>query len=535
MDIWHVFSMLGGLALFLYGMNMMGEGLELYAGNRLQKILSKLTSNKFLGLLVGIVVTAIIQSSSATTVMVVGFVNSNLMTLSQAVNIIMGANIGTTITGQMIALNITELAPLIAFIGMVFFLLIRNRKLNYLGQVVFGLGILFMGMGIMSSSMAPLREHEGFINLMAGITNPFTGILIGAVVTAIIQSSSASLGILQALALQGLIPFETCMYIVLGQNIGTCITSVLASIGGTKNAKRAATSHVLFNIIGSVIFIAASFALPIAKWVEATSDQPMQQIANLHTIFNLVTTLMLFPFSAYLAKLSTYIIKGEDPKTAEKRLIYLNNTIGDNVVMITNAKYEILRMMKLCEENFNKACDIFVEFDEQKYSDVKFNEEVINYLNKEITKLNVQTLSKALGKQQSQQISSFLTITSNLERVGDYSINISELAKQSMDKELPYSDTSKEEVRRLQGLIDRIFASIEENVEADEFDIKDVYTIEYQVDSFTETYRSRHVERMKQGLCDTESGLFYDKFLSHAERVADHLVNVAEGFEIGDE
>ena len=344
MDIWHVFQMLGGLALFLYGMEVMGKGLELLAGNKLQKILEKLTNKKLLGVLVGALITAVIQSSSATTVMVVGFVNSKLMTLNQAVNIIMGANIGTTITGQLMALNVNKIAPFIAFIGMLFLLFGKKRKRIHAGQIIIGVGFLFMGMGIMTDAMAPLNESEKFISLMAGVTNPFVAILIGTIVTAVIQSSAASQGILQALASQGLVDFRTSFYIILGQNIGTCVTSLIASAGANKNAKRAATSHVLFNILGTLIFAALASFTPLIPFLKGLSNNPKQQIANIHIIFNISTTLLLLPFSKYIAMASTHLIKGSDDEEDSKKLIYLNKqSFGDSIVMISNLKQELIQ------------------------------------------------------------------------------------------------------------------------------------------------------------------------------------------------
>lgn len=304
-----VFSLLGGLALFLYGMQMMSNGLEAAAGNRMKQILEKLTSNRFLGVLVGAGITAVIQSSSATTVMVVGFVNSGMMTLRQAVWIIMGANIGTTITGQLIALDIGAIAPLIAFAGVALILFIKKEKVHHWALIVAGLGILFIGMDMMSTSMMPLRESEAFVSLMTKFSNPVLGILAGMIFTAIIQSSSASVGILQALATSGLIGLPNAVFVLFGQNIGTCITAVLASIGANRNAKRTTIIHLMFNIIGTTIFTIVCIMTPLTSLVESfTPGRVSAQIANMHTLFNIVTTLLLLPFGTYLAKLATKIL-----------------------------------------------------------------------------------------------------------------------------------------------------------------------------------------------------------------------------------
>ena len=297
MTITNLLMLLGGLGLFLYGMQMMGSGLEAAAGNRMKRILERLTSNPILGVVVGAGITAVVQSSSATTVMVVGFVNSRMMTLRQAVWVIMGANIGTTITGQLIALDVGAIAPLFAFIGVVLVVFIKKASVRYYGQIIAGLGILFIGMDMMSSSMAPLRESEAFVSLLTQFSNPLLGILAGAVFTAIIQSSSASVGILQALASSGVIGLSNAVFVLFGQNIGTCITAVLASIGTSRNAKRTTIIHLMFNIIGTILFTLVCVFTPLTDLVSSwTPDNPSAQIANMHTLFNVVTTLLLLPF-----------------------------------------------------------------------------------------------------------------------------------------------------------------------------------------------------------------------------------------------
>ena len=319
MGITDILSLFGGLALFLYGMQMMSTGLEAAAGNKMKSILEKLTSNRIKGVVVGAIITAVIQSSSATTVMVVGFVNSGLMTLKQAVWIIMGANIGTTITGQLIALDIGAIAPLFAIIGVGAIMFVKNEKVHHISSIIAGLGILFMGMDMMGAAMEPLQNSEAFINLMTQFSNPFLGILVGAVFTAVIQSSSASVGILQALAATGMIPLSSAVFVLFGQNIGTCITAVLASIGMKVNAKRTTIIHLMFNIIGTIIFTTICVATPAyVNWVESlTPGDPVAQIANAHTIFNIVTTLILLPFGSYMAKAAERILP--DSKKAERR------------------------------------------------------------------------------------------------------------------------------------------------------------------------------------------------------------------------
>lgn len=308
-------GLLGGLALFLYGMQMMSAGLEEAAGDKMKRILERLTTNRFLGVLVGAVVTAAIQSSSATTVMTVGFVNSGFMSLKQAVWVIMGANIGTTITGQLIALDVGYFAPLVIFIGVILAVFIKSPKLKIIGKILIGFGLLFVGLDIMSQSMAPLRKSEEFVSLMTKFSNPFIAIVTGALFTAVIQSSSASVGILQTLASSGLISFHNSVFVLFGQNIGTCITAVIASLGANRSAKRTTAVHLIFNVLGTLIFTAACFLLPVENWVASITPRDIaQQIANMHTVFNVTTTILLLPFGGHLAKLTEKLL----PEKKEK-------------------------------------------------------------------------------------------------------------------------------------------------------------------------------------------------------------------------
>lgn len=326
MTFTYLMELLGGLALFLYGMQMMSTGLEAAAGNKMKVILEKLTSNRFVGVLVGALITAVIQSSSATTVMVVGFVNSGMMTLNQAVWIIMGANIGTTITGQLIALDVGEFAPLIAFLGVAAIVFLKNEKVKHAGEIMAGLGVLFIGMEMMGAAMEPLADSEGFISILTKFENPLLGILAGTVFTALIQSSSASVGILQALAGSGVIGLNGAAFVLFGQNIGTCVTAILASVGTSRNAKRTTLIHIMFNVFGTIVFTILCLTTPIISFVEGFSqDNVPAQIANLHTMFNIVTTLLLLPVGTWLTKIASAILKDKksDVQADEMRVLYL--------------------------------------------------------------------------------------------------------------------------------------------------------------------------------------------------------------------
>ena len=392
MSIHSFFSLLGGLALFLYGMQMMSTNLEAAAGSRMKQILERLTANRFLGVFVGAGITAIIQSSSATTVMVVGFVNSQLMTLKQAVWIIMGANIGTTVTGQLIALDIGAIAPLIAFAGVALILFVKQKKVQFAGGIIAGLGILFLGMGMMSAAMIPLRDSQHFVNLMTKFSNPFLGILAGAAFTAIIQSSSASVGILQALAVSGLIGLDSAVFVLFGQNIGTCITAVLASIGANRDAKRTTLIHLIFNVIGTTVFTLICLVSPFTQWMASfTPDNPAAQIANVHTLFNIVTTLLLLPFGTQLARISEKLLPDKPQKTTDEErwfedLLASEHVLGVSVIARKQLNEDISRMLALAASNVETSFLAFEHRDEYELEQIQKREEEIDLYNAQLSR-----------------------------------------------------------------------------------------------------------------------------------------------------
>ena len=456
MGITDVLSLFGGLALFLYGMQMMSNGLEAAAGNKMKSILEKLTSNRIKGVLVGAVITAVIQSSSATTVMVVGFVNSGLMTLQQAVWIIMGANIGTTITGQLIALDIGAIAPLFAIIGVGAIMFSKNEKVHHISSIIAGLGILFIGMDMMGAAMEPLQESEAFINLMTQFSNPLLGILVGAVFTAVIQSSSASVGILQALAATGMIPLSSAVYVLFGQNIGTCITAVLASIGTKVNARRTTVIHLMFNIIGTAIFTVICMVTPYVSLVESiTPGDPVAQIANAHTIFNIVTTLILLPFGTYMARAAVRILpdsKKEDDE--DLRLKYIrpfdsSYAVGNSAIAVAQVKDEVNRMLDMVSKNIGDAFDTLIKYDEKSRQKVEEREEYIDYLNKGISEYIVSLMSGEMNADDSRKINGYYAIISNLERIGDHATNIAEYADDMKKWDLQFSDNVLDELEEM--------------------------------------------------------------------------------------
>ena len=539
MELTNIFSLLGGLALFLYGMTMMSNGLELAAGNKMKSILEKLTTNRFLGVAVGALITAIIQSSSATTVMVVGFVNAGLMQLKNAVWVIMGANIGTTITGQLIALDITALAPIIAFIGVVLIAFFKSKKLDAIGEIIAGLGILFMGMEMMSGAMAPLRSSPEFANIVANFENPLIGILVGAVFTAIIQSSSASVGILQALAMSGVITLPSAIYVLFGQNIGTCITAVLASIGANRNAKRTTIIHLSFNIIGTIIFVIISMTTPFAAFMASlTPTNVAAQIANVHTVFNVVTTIILLPIGTKLVDLS-FIILPEKPELEGKmQLKYLDfgiftndYHIGTSAIANTQLFNETQNMLDVAIDNVRKSFELLIEFKEDKYEKLQKNEEYINYLNKNIVDFTTNAISTEFPVEGSQAIGLFMKISSDIERIGDHAVNIAQRAELLQSEDRRFSHEAMDEIGIMSSLCVNILDELR-IMNYDEFSgiVDKVDVIEENIDKTHHQFTVNQLKRLKDKKCTTENSVVYTKILTDFERIGDHGLNIAKGF-----
>ena len=543
MKITDFFSLLGGLALFLYGMQMMSNGLEAAAGNRMKQILEKLTANRFLGVLVGAGITAVIQSSSATTVMVVGFVNSGMMTLRQAVWIIMGANIGTTITGQLIALDIGEVAPLLAFAGVALIMFTKKKKVHHIGLIVAGLGVLFIGMGMMSSSMMPLRESEAFISLMTRFSNPVLGILAGMVFTAIIQSSSASVGILQALAASGLIGLDSAVFVLFGQNIGTCITAVLASIGTSRNAKRTTIIHLMFNVIGTTIFTLVCIFLPLTTWVESfTPGNAPAQIANMHTLFNVLTTLLLLPFGNMLATLATRILpeRKEEEELGTMHLEFIHPMeqkrdaqIGTSAIALTGIKNELNRMLVMARENVTKSFEAVKSGNTVLLEEVREREDYIDYLNKEISKYISKVLVTESNPDDSQYISALFKVCGNLERIGDHAMNICEYTKMIEKQGITFSREVQVELDEMQEICQEALDTLSKMKLNDEQSMSAIERIEQAIDDMTEDYRRRQLERMQRGTCSEEGCIIYSELLTDFERIGDHILNIGQEMGMG--
>lgn len=538
MEITEVFSLLGGLALFLYGMQMMSNGLETAAGNKMKKILEKLTASRIKGVIIGALITAVINSSSATTVMVVGFVNSGLMTLNQAVWIIMGANIGSTITGQLIALDIGAVAPFIAFIAVAMIMFVKNEKVKHISEIFAGLGILFIGMGMMSDAMVPFQESETFISFMANARNPVVGILIGAVFTAVVQSSAASVGILQALAKAGIVPLSSAVYILFGQNIGTCITAVLASIGTKTNAKRTTVIHLMFNIIGSTLFTFICIFTPFVKIMSSfPSGDVVAQIANVHTVFNIATTLMLLPFGTLMAKAATLILpdsKKEDDE--ELKLVHIkkfesNYSVGNVALAISQIEGEIERMLRMVIQNIEGSFDALLNKDYKGYAKLEEREDYIDYLNAEISRYVVRCMGTEMEKSDSERINAYYKIVSNMERLGDHAMNFLGYAHDMREWEIEFSNYAKNEIKEMK----EISIKTLEDISLTQFPDKSKMLAktaknEQKIDDLDEMYLKEQINRMKIGTCNPETGIIFSEILTDFERIGDHALNIAKQY-----
>lgn len=532
-----VMSLLGGLALFLYGMQMMSTGLESVAGNKMKQILEKLTANRFLGVLVGAGITAVIQSSSATMVMVVGFVNSGMMTLRQAVWIIMGANIGTTITGQLIALDVGAFAPIIAFIGVAMIVFLKSEKLHHIGSILAGLGVLFIGMDMMSGAMKPLANSEEFVSLLTKFENPVLGILAGTVFTALIQSSSASVGILQALANSGAIGLGSAAFVLFGQNIGTCVTALLASIGTSRNARRTTVIHISFNVFGTIIFTTLCLVTPLISFMEGfTPSNPSAQIANLHTTFNVVTSLLLIPFGGLLTLLAEKLLPDKGEKKEEGPtlhylldLSHINaDKLGVAAISTEGIRKELQRMLDMARENVINAFWVFAKKDTEQFKEIEQREAYVDFLNKEISKYITKVAAYENTQSGSQQFNSYFTITSNIERLSDHAINIAGYSRILEEKQIQFSEVAEKEIWQMQGICKELFELLQEKYD----DIIDWHSrvagMEQKIDDMTKDFRSNMYERIHKGVCSDEGSILFSEMLTDFERIGDHALNISD-------
>lgn len=542
----NVFYLLGGMAVMLFGMHVMGNNLERVAGNNLKKLLGKMTSNRFAGVGVGAVVTGIIQSSAATTVMLVGFVNVGLMTLVQATSVIMGANIGTTVTAQILSLtgvgfDAAAYACLIAAVGAVMGLFIPGDKIQKVGYILLGLGMIFLGLEVMSMSVNGIIYETSatgervlkpiFDKIFRGNHFPLLLILIGAAFTALIQSSSALTGIL--IALSSALNLQNAVFIILGSNIGTCVTALISSIGTSTNAKRTALIHLLFNLFGCLIVLA-----PIWIWEKEFTDFMVmisgasreRQIANFHTIFNVFTTIVLLPFTKGIVYLATKLIR---PKKEEEenplRFMFIDERLLETPpIAVNNTKKEIVRMCSIAKQNIDLSVAMLIEGKYENASEVRTNEEVINFLNRNITSYLTALSGKDLTLQDEKKVGSYYHVVTDVERVGDYAENIMEYALRLKEEGVDFSDTAKEELHEVVETVDNLFdAAVKVFDERDLTMLPKVDTLEEMIDEYNVDLETKHIERLKKGDCSAQVGSVYLQTISNLERVGDHITNIA--------
>ena len=526
--------MAGGLGLFLFGMELMSDSIEKVAGARLRRILEIFTTNRFMGMIVGIIFTGIIQSSSACTVMVVSFVNSGLMNLYQAAGVILGANIGTTITSQLVSFNLSKIAPLILLVGVVVMMFTKKEKVRKVAEVVVGFGILFVGLSTMSQAMANMKNEPQVVNLLMSLKNPFLATLMGFALTAIIQSSSVTVSIVLLLANQDLLPLPITLYIILGCNIGACATAMLASMTGKKDAKRAALIHLLFNIIGTVIIYIALFVAgdQIVELIKSISADNGRFVANAHTLIKIAQVIMLFPFTGWLVKMTYLIVPGEDQKVGYRESYQLKY-IGDKVVFnpataVVEVVKELERMASLAEENLNRAMDALITLDEEDIEEVYEVEKNINFLNHAITDYLVKINQTTLPIEDLNSLGALFHVVNDIERIGDHAENVADAARQRKEEGVSISKEAQKELGDMLEMVNKIIRyAVEMFAKSDETHMQEIITLEDQVDEKERELQKKHVERLTKGECSPEAGMIFSDIVSGLERVADHATNIA--------
>ena len=525
------FGLIGGLGLFLFGMRNMADGLQKTAGNRLKRLLEVLTKNRVSGVLMGALVTAVLQSSSTTTVMTVGFVNARLISLKQAVGLIMGANIGTTVTAQLIAFRLEEYALPAIGLGVALVMFARRERARYAGQVLMGFGLLFLGLQVMTDAIRPLRDAEVFRDLLLSLgTNPLLGVLVGTGITVALQSSSASIGLLQSMAAEGLLPIQSALPVLFGDNIGTTITAVLSSIGASVAAKRAAAVHVLFNVVGTVIFL---LLLPVfAPIVVATSADVVRQIANAHALFNIINTIIQLPFAAALVWLVVRIVpdRGRTEEAFEGPRHLDNRFLDTPPVAINLTKDELREMAALARETVVLPLETLLDgADRENVAKAFAIEKQVNTLNRAITAYLSQLGGEKLSDEQRQTVAGLLTNTADVERVGDHGENIAELVELSLAEDLPFSDAARGELRELaEATLEAYDLAIASWVESDAEKANKVFELEKRVDALEKRLRANHIERLNKAACHPTSGVVFLDLASNLERIADHAANIAD-------
>ncbi|EEG74241.1 Na/Pi cotransporter family protein [[Clostridium] hylemonae] len=533
-----IIPFVGGLGMFIYGMQIMAQGLENAAGNKMKSLLEVLTKNKLMGVLLGAAITAVIQSSSATTVMVVGFVNAGIMNLSQAMGVIMGANVGTTVTGWLVSsvewaefLSPSKLAPIAVMLGVVIMLIGKRRSSKEIASIIVGFGLLFIGITTMSSAVAPLQDSESFRNIFVTLgSSPILGILAGALVTAVIQSSSASVGILQSLAAAGLVPFSAAIYIIMGQNIGTCVTAMLSSMGAKKNAKTAALMHLLFNIIGTVIFsVIAIIYFEVLNPSAGTGVITQTEISMVHTAFNIGTTVLLFPMSNWIIRLAKKIGRVEEAEQDKSKVLLDDRILETPVIALQSTVKEVARMGRIVEDSLDVARNVLFTKSHDDIQFLKDEESTVDRLSAGITAYSIKLSSLQISEREHQDVAHLLQMVSDIERISDYCENISEFAETLYEKKVTFSDIGKEQLEEMLDVcIDSYKYALRAFVEGSREMALKVIEKETKADDLEITLRSRHIKRLTNNQCNTEAGIVFLDTLVCLERISDHARNIAE-------
>lgn len=522
-------ELIGGLGLFLFGMSFMGTALQKAAVSKMRGILAALTNNRIIGVLVGCVVTIVVQSSSATTVMTVGFVNAGLMNLSQAIGVIMGANIGTTITAQMVAFNLTDIAPLVVGLGVAFYYGSKKKRVKEIAEIFIGFGILFLGMAYMRSAISPLKESPVFMDALMNFRNPVIGIITGFVITAVLQSSSATTALLIAVAGSGHLTIEMAYPILFGENIGTCVTAMLASIGAHKTAKRAALMHLVFNVVGTIIFM-LFLRIPVQYLVQIISPTHIErQIANAHTLFNIISVIIMFPFANQIVRLSEKLIKGEDADT-EGSFKYLDKRLlATPSIALEQFSREVLRMAKMVEEEFVDARLALLNGDEDMVYSVFEKEKAVNTMERNLLDYIVDLSKYSLTSAQRDKITTLMNTINDVERIGDHADNIAELALYNIENGSGFSDQAIDELNLMMDTVHEAYKLAILTFKTTDSELgMAVFEKEKIINSMEKKYRKNHMDRLNDGLCTTSTGIVFLDTLSNLERIGDHSTNMAE-------
>lgn len=532
MELSVIVSLMGGLGLFLMGMKQMSDGLEKAAGAKMRGILEAVTTNRLIGTLVGILFCAVIQSSSATTVMVVSFVNAGMMTLYQAAGVIMGANIGTTVTSQLVSFNLSAYAPVFLFAGVLMTQFIKNDRAEKIGEVILGFGVLFMGLSVMSGSMSSLKDSPQVAQLLGGLKSPILGVIMGTVITAIIQSSSVTVSIVLLMAQQGLLELPICFYIILGCNIGACMSALLASLSGKKDAKRAALIHLFFNIIGTIIMylilmLAGGLVLNIIR--SLSGPDPGRCVANAHTLFKIFQVIILLPFSKGIVNLTYLAVPGEEKAAEEFELFYIGKTaMFSPATAVVEAVKELEHMGALAYENLNRGLNALITLDEKKIEKVYQVEKKINVMNHAITSYLVKINQLSLPIDDSKSIGALFHVVNDIERIGDHAENLADSARNRIADNLTFSEAALAELKEMAGKVNTILEySIDMFAHSTKDHVQDIMDLENEIDEMERQFQKNHVYRLAHNECSAAAGMVFSDAISGFERVADHATNIA--------